>query len=302
MTRLEDLLYSLTTVLVRYHDSQSSVKKLIAEKDVHELRKKSRNCAINIIQDKETDFKIRLEELIKECTDGYPGRKPFLHFLLHEINFLKSLLDKKQSFNPEELKEYKNQISQLLVDFKTLLLTPKSKTCEVKHSKSGAYAKATIALSGLKNDSYYGSDLCNSGGLLKEEALDMLNIAISYSDEEIRVIAEQLCLEHQNALKVPELEAQTECLLKATEEHQQGFESKRQKLEDTIKNQEDEIGRMRQQISEYRNGVVTPRLPLAMSGIGYGINNSLFGLNRFAPSRTPSVMESADLSSMEGPQ
>jgi hypothetical protein len=285
--RIEELLYSLTTLLVRYHDSQRGVTKLITGKD--ELRKKSRTCATEIILDKDKDHKVRLDELIKECTDGYPGRKPFLHFILHEINFLKSMLEKKSSFTPDELKDYKNKVLQLLIDCKTLLQTPKSKTCEVTHSKFDNGTDATIALSGLINDGYYGSELCNSGNLLVEEVLGTLNITVSDKDEELRTIADQLCSEHQNALKVPELEAQNVEQKKALEDSGQ-----------TTKKQDDEIARLRQQISEYRNGIVTARLPLGMAAAT--LPASFFGLNRFAQSRSSTSVEKESDFRFEGPE
>lgn len=279
--RIEELLYSLTTLLVRYHDSQRGVTKLISGKD--DLRKKSRTCAVDIILDKDKDYKVRLDELIKECTDGYPGRRPFLHFILHEINFLKSMLDKKTSFTPDELKDYKAKISQLLIDCKSLLQTPKSKTCEVTHSKFDNGTDASIALSGLINDGYYGSDLCNSGNLLIEEVLETLNITVSDKDEDLRTMAEQLCSEHQNALKVPELEARNEALSNQAQQHARELEKLAQSHLETSKKQDEEITRLRQQLSDYRNGIVTNRLPLGLAGIG--ASSTFFGLNRFAQTR-----------------
>lgn len=213
MTKLDELLYSLTSVLVRYHDSQSGVKKLIIETDPHLLRKKSRACAIAILLNKEIDFKTRMGELIKECTNGYPARSPFLFYILHEITFLNSLHDKTQSFSSSQLEDYKNQLTQLLIDLKQLLTTTKGTTYNVKYSETGA----VIALSGLTNDSYLGNSLCNSGLLIKEEILDTFNISASHSNEEIKVIAEGLCSEHQNTLLIPELQNQ---LAQSTEQLQ----------------------------------------------------------------------------------
>ena len=92
MTRLEDLLYSLATVIVRYHDSQLKLGKLIVESDKHLGKVKSRACAVEIIQGKEIDYITRLNTVIFNCTKkiNYTEREPLLHFLLHEIIFLKS--------------------------------------------------------------------------------------------------------------------------------------------------------------------------------------------------------------------
>lgn len=50
MTRLECLLYSLTAVIIRYHDIQSNVKPLVVASDLETLREKSLACAKEIIQ------------------------------------------------------------------------------------------------------------------------------------------------------------------------------------------------------------------------------------------------------------
>ncbi|AWN73203.1 hypothetical protein LEAN103870_08145 [Legionella anisa] len=208
MTKLEELLYSLTAVVVRYHDSQPKVKKLVVATDENLLKEKSLSCAKEIIQNQDIHFKIRLNDLIKQCSDS--GRRPFLYYILHEITSLKELFDQKTSFEPSKLKENKNQISQLLIDLKLLLDTPKHKTYRITYSRPEETKKATLDLSGLKNDGYIGSDLCNSGEILNDEVLKRFNICAYTSNERIRDIAEQICMEHQHALLVPELIAQNE--------------------------------------------------------------------------------------------
>lgn len=203
MTRLEELIYSLTAVIVRYHDSQPKVKKLVSETNEELLREKSLIRAKEIIQNKEVHFKIRLNELIKQCSDS--GRRPFLYYILHEITSLKELLDKTASLESTKLEEYKNQIFQLLIDLRVLLDTPKHKTYRMTYSKSEDTEERTIALSGLKNDGYIGGDLCNSGDILNDSVLRLFNISTQTSNARIGDIAEQICMEHQHALLVPEL-------------------------------------------------------------------------------------------------
>ena len=46
MTKLDDLLHSLTTILIRFHDAQTKIKaKIVAESDPSLLPKKSRLVA-----------------------------------------------------------------------------------------------------------------------------------------------------------------------------------------------------------------------------------------------------------------
>ncbi|MCE0721749.1 MULTISPECIES: hypothetical protein [Legionella] len=223
MTRLEELLYSLTAVVVRYHDSQPKVRKLVVATDENLLREKSLSCAKEIIQNQNIHFKIRLNDLIKQCSDS--GRRPFLYYILHEITSLKELLDQKTSFEPSKLEENKNQISQLLIDLKFLLDTPKHKTYRITYSKPEDTKKTTLDLSGLKSDSYLGGELCNSGEILNDEVLRRFNICTYTSNERIKDIAEQICTEHQHALLVPELIEQNEVQKKINSEQEQELSS-----------------------------------------------------------------------------
>lgn len=202
MTRLEELLYSLTAVIIRYHDSQPKVKKLIVETDAEASQEKYLTCAKEIIQNQAIHFKIKLNNLIKHCADS--GRRPFLYYLLHEVISLKTLLDKEGSFDSAQLEEYKNQISQLFIDLKLLLDTPKSKTYTVTYSKTKDTPQTLIALSGLSE----GYGLCNSGEILKGGVLKRFGITTHSTKDALKSIAEQICMEHHRNLLVPELQAQ----------------------------------------------------------------------------------------------
>ncbi|HHF7374716.1 hypothetical protein [Legionella bozemanae] len=283
MTRLEELLYSLTAVVVRYHDSQPKVKKLVVATDENLLREKSLSCAKEIIQNQDIHFKIRLNDLIKQCSDS--GRRPFLYYILHEITSLKALFDQKTSFEAAKLEECKNQITQLLIDFKLLLDTPKHKTYRITYSKTEDTKKTALDLSGLKNDGYIGGELCNSGEILNDEVLRRFNICTYTSNERIRDIAEQICMEYQHTLLVPELMEKNEVQKRINLEQKQELnsltsqqEENQKKLETTsskhyaalyvfyilfkrlqateqkqkkiIEQQEETIGELRQKISE----------------------------------------------------
>jgi hypothetical protein len=225
MTRLEDLLYSLTSIIVQYHDSQSSVTKLVEASDKSTLQKKSRELAIDFIEDRiklkgfvKGNVNANLEKLIKDCTNGYPDRRPFLYFILHEINFIKSIRDYKAPIDAMRLEKYKLQISQMLINFKCLLTTPKSKMVQIKRSKIDDETDAVVSLSGLKSDAYlYGGEYCNSGSLVKEDVLDRLNILVSNTSEEILQVASKICAEYQNTLLVPYLQAENRRLMEEAE-------------------------------------------------------------------------------------
>lgn len=207
MTKLEELIYSLATVIIRYHDTQRGIHPLIVEIDPLLLRKKSRELAMSIMQNRDTKFDEYLKSLIENCTKGYPGRLHFLIFLLHEISFLKAQLDRKTPFNPIEFEEYEKQVAQLFKDLSQLLSTIKSKTCKVSYSALSD-TNTSIALSGLLNDAFFGNTFCNSGLLLIDEVFDRFYISQSRSDQEIKALVVSLCMENQNALLANSLQSQ----------------------------------------------------------------------------------------------
>lgn len=221
MTRLEELLYSLVSVIVLYHDSQPRIKKLIVTTDGEVIQEKSLQYAKQMILNQ--DFNIRLNEIIKQCPDN--GRRPFLYYLLHEINFLKDFLDREKSLEPDFLDEYTNQIVQLFDNLKLLLETPKHRTCRINLVKTEDKKRSSIHLSGLKNDGYLGGDLCNSGELLNHLVLSPFNVNGYTSNHRIKEIAEQICKEHQHTLLIEELKIQNEQQKKLNLEQESQYDS-----------------------------------------------------------------------------
>lgn len=202
MTRLEDLLYSLATVIIRYHDVQARVKKLVFETDKQLIRRDSRHLAKTIINDNQLDYKTKFEGLIKECSSE---RKSFLTYLLNELVLIKRLLDRKTPFETSQLEEFRKQLFTLFSDFNKLLSTVKSSPCKITYSNSDFTPGSTRTLDGLVNDGWSGSELCNSGIFLNEEVLERFHVALICSPDEIAEIAEQICIEHQNTLLISEL-------------------------------------------------------------------------------------------------
>lgn len=263
MSRLTELLNSLVTVIIRYHDSQSKITKLIEDPDYQQLRNKSREFAKNVLTSNDYKFDEKLEEIIKNCTDEYEGRRPFLFFLLHEIKFLKSMQERTISFNSIQLEDYKKQVCLLLIDFKSLLTTTKHNKYTVKLSmlsseEEHSEKETTITLLGLTNDSYWKNHYCNSGVILKEEVLGQSHNTALQSDQELQIMAESICDEHQNALLVQELEqkvlsADNEKILLAArieilECSQKELLSKNSNLESQLNEAKEEIDTLRKQL------------------------------------------------------
>ncbi|MGL5741536.1 MAG: hypothetical protein ACRCXC_02770 [Legionella sp.] len=93
----------------------------------------------------------------------------------------------------------------MFLNLKLFLETPKHKTNQVTYSKTEKTTASVVALSGLINDGYLSNELCNSVTILNNTVLKRFNITTRSANEDIRTLAEQICMEHQNALLVPEL-------------------------------------------------------------------------------------------------
>lgn len=205
MIKLKDFIYSLATLIIRYHDSQPKVNKLVVETDPIVNRKKSREQAIAIMQNQETKYDQKLKTLIEACTKIYPDRKHFLAFIVHEISFLKGQLERPVAYNLEELAQFQTQVTQLLIDFKRLLHIPKDAVYTVTNSTLNGKDSNCVDLSGLVNNAWVGNTFCNSGLLLVEEVLARFHLTPNASNEELDDIAHGLCMENQNMLLVTEL-------------------------------------------------------------------------------------------------
>lgn len=213
MTKLKDLIYSLATLIIRYHQSQIPThgNKLIEEGARETIQLKSRHYAISIT-DRE-DYEHQLEILINQATQNYSTRNHFLHYVLHEITYLKNNLNRSNSFSSTQLDEYTRQITKLLSNMILLINTPKTRTEKITYSNNDSQTIASIDLEGLGQHSLMGTYyLCNSGTLLEEDVLHTLNIRRTSTPEELKNIAVGICLEHQNSLRVPELEEENSLL------------------------------------------------------------------------------------------
>ncbi|MDI1352889.1 MAG: hypothetical protein PSV35_09035 [bacterium] len=224
MIRIEDLLQSLVTVLIRYHDSQSKVIKMIDESDELLVIKKTREYSAQIFED--VHFTSHLNSLILVCTKDYPNRSPLLFYLLDRINFLKTILDRKTSFTPIELNSINKQASQMLIDLQQLFLIKKNEIHPASNFKDWNSNKpvSTTSLSGFINTAFFGAVYCLSGDIINTEVLFRLGMMPSSPTEEIIAITKALCDAHQNRLLVFELQTQIECLQTQVKDHQETFQ------------------------------------------------------------------------------
>lgn len=220
MTKLEDLLYSLTTALVRYHDSQSNVKKCVNTTDQVLLRKHSRQFAIGIFNDKDTSYEDSLSSIANAIVEHYNEKGHFLAYLIHEIKFLKSLNERKNPLLPDEVEMCVNQIALLITDLRTLLNSLKETPFAVTYNQSDNLSDTNtkVSIAGMSLSAYFGgTSYTRSGGIIKEEVFDTLNINTNPkidSDDEIRILASSICNEFQNALLVKSIRIENQSLKK----------------------------------------------------------------------------------------
>ncbi|WP_412755812.1 hypothetical protein [Legionella bozemanae] len=265
MTRLEELIYALATVIVRYHDIQDNIAtkdKFVTALDLTMRKKKSHDRAVEIIQDTRTNFAPYLEGKINACTGGYQARKEFLSFILSTICYLKEQNERKIPFESKELQTFHEQLTQLFIDFRQLLNVYKGSKYPVTliNSKSAK----TQELNGLLNDRLVGGKYCNSGLLLIDEVFSVLHMTTDDSNAELKEIAKNICLEQQTLL-----ENQFEKLKKVDEKEQniqklelekQKFELESQKLE--LEKQKSELEAQKLELEKQKSELEAQKLEL----------------------------------------
>lgn len=256
MTRLEDLIYSLATVLVRYHQIRGFTVSLDNESDKLLKAEKPRTLAASIINSDKPKFKDKLSELITQCTLNHVVRQPFLTYILNELIFLKSIHSRTDVLQKNELPQYETVIFQMIQQFKQLLTIRQDETTAIKYSTLPGSASdgANIKLNGLINTAIFGPYYCNSGTLLLEEVFYWLNLTDKSSSDEIQSTAQDIVSEYQNKL-----------IAYAAEQHQQesaeelnSLKERHEGILDEKENQihelECEVTRLQKEIEGLQNG------------------------------------------------
>jgi hypothetical protein len=188
--------------LIRYHDAQVS-DKLLSGTAPKELI----DCAKKLSEELYTNPKeayVKLNDLIIKCTNSYPYRKHLLYYILNEIIFLKTALDKKEAYSPSEFVSFQNTVIQMFTDLRQLMLTPKSSNFNVKYSAVDG-KEPIITLNGLVDNGVLYNKLCKSGELL-EELFNQFNLSLNSSKLNFIEKAENICQEHQINLLTNQLE------------------------------------------------------------------------------------------------
>lgn len=190
--RIDDLLTSLTALIIQYHDHYVPIK-IITETEVTANKKASHQYAITLLD--KIDYTSQLERMIQNCLTMNQERQHLLTFINTQIQWLNNATQKQNAFSASEFENFTTQIACLLQDIKTLLITKKTDSHRVSTG---------VDLYGLLISGYMTSSLSYSGTLLCE-TLSRLNITTDSTDEEIQTIARNISTELQNHLLVFEL-------------------------------------------------------------------------------------------------
>lgn len=204
---LENLTVSLVTVLIRYHDLQST-KALVLEANPEQHKRKLRELASHFLE--ETDLESRFTTLIGQCTIQYRERFELLNIIKNEIIDLRHLSKRDTPFSPEEFKDYNRKITQFFNDLHYLFKKRKDEAYEVEINRLGQRS-TKIPLYGFRNIglSSYSTPVCASGVIIQGEVMALLHLTSESPAELIKEMTEKLCLEHQIELLTSHIQRQT---------------------------------------------------------------------------------------------
>ncbi|WP_058535713.1 hypothetical protein [Legionella saoudiensis] len=269
---LNDLIISLATILIRYHDSQK-INVCIKENEPAAMKKAAREYAMKLLQSE--DFDQEFARLNVECTKQYADFKriDLLTFIKDEIKILKEVSLRTTPFQESddestnsEFNEYKNKIAMLLTDFKGLLNTQKTSVYEARIKKFNDPIVTKLGLHGMIDSvgvsNMFGmlksSPLCNSGDLVKVELLDRFNLTELSTSSEIRMVAEHICEGHQHALMAARHRELQTTILELKEQHGQErtrFEHELALLEKKLQEKEEKLLELQNSTNELQRKI-----------------------------------------------
>lgn len=269
---LNDLITSLATILIRYHDSQK-INVCIKETELTAVKKASREYAMKLLQSE--DFDQEFARLNVECTEKYADfrRIDLLTFIKDEIKILKEVSMRTTPFSEDdesnsEFNEYKNKITMLLTDFKGLLGTKKENVYEARIKKLNDPIMTKLGLHGMIDSvgvmNMFGmmklksSPFCNSGDLTKEELLDRFNLTELSTSSEIRIVAEHICEGHQHALMAARHKELQTAIQELKEQHGQEhirWDVELKLLEEKLKEKEEKLQQLQSIINELQEKI-----------------------------------------------
>lgn len=181
---LSTVLNALVTIIIKYHDYQN-VRKIVETPSPEAVHQKAEELLKEL---NATELNDRLTSYIEECTSdvGYSTRKPFLNYMLMQINYLKPIIARDRAMDENEILRISSVLKQLFLDSIELLKTTKEKTYKV------TWKDCKIDINGLSNSAFYAISLCNSGQLLLNELFAPLNLCDKSNASEIEATLLQL--------------------------------------------------------------------------------------------------------------
>lgn len=309
MIQMEELIYSLTSVIIRYLDSQDEYNKIVQAPPEEHINQ-TRDYSKKIFSDSGDAIKEKLDKLIEIHTESYPTRRPLLKYFSNEIQFLKNQIDRTTPYTHEEFDSFEKQITQLLFDFKTLLYTPKGIKCSIMLHPCVSTGKETldpdyilslrnpakessITLNGLKSPPYMPKTFCTSGDFLIQEFTEILYFPLEKADKlSLEKFAKTICADHQKKL----ISSEDERIRLELSSKDQVIKYQASQIEDQdskLKEHEATIEKLQQQLIESSKLIEQLRMEISDKDAKYrsickgvtlfGVNTNHF--NKFPPKK-----------------
>ncbi len=204
MTKLDNLLYSLTQIILSYHDIKKNALPF-NEKGFDLITSALKEKSILLLQ--EVDYSNKLADLINSSTQHFPDRKRLLDYMLSEINLLKNIKEQ------QHIEEHNQHVERLLTNLKSLISTSQEEKCFIKHMSENQ-KMITTTLPGLKRTPsllghvlFWVVDTNPTSGsasfALISKVLQSLSISEITSKLGIKSIANEIVNSHIESIKIP---------------------------------------------------------------------------------------------------
>lgn len=179
MSRLNGLLETLVTVIVRYHDQKRELPAAQESEQVHALLDKPH-----------AELYKTLHNLVEASTANDKARLSLLMYTLHTVDLLKSLFDSQTPTEEEPLNLIKKQVLQFIVDVQTLLTTSQSSELIIK------YNNHDTRMYGFMRAAWRGYSLCTSGHILQQTLFPTLRLPSDATLDKVDVVINDIFKEH----------------------------------------------------------------------------------------------------------
>jgi hypothetical protein len=215
MIRLKELLHSLTVAIISYHDLTVTHKPYCANEELrmHYARNLLYPIKVgsfeSIDEQGNDDSEIRLahsprprlEKIIQDTVNQSSDTKgPLYYYLVNEIEYIKSQVERTTPFSPQELAYFQQQLTQLFKNIQGFINEPQKTAIQARYSAHTEDARTSpITIMG-----------CNStiSAMALQIVFRMSRIPLDTDGSAIEEFIRDACNELQSPLLVEALQAQ----------------------------------------------------------------------------------------------